>query len=184
MPCFDSKGNTFTCPLGLTWRDLVSCHHSLCTSVSPCVYLYVSAALQGAAAVSLRGQPPLLRNVHPDSHHHEQHRAGSRGPRSSQCTAQQREWDWHLEFINKYLEGTNTLVVRGRDSHIELWSHLGRWGLKQKKKIISFGANWLIYPDWFRLRFLIRGDSLTTLRDTWEKAHDTSFWGQNTVHPF
>lgn len=113
-PCFDKEGCAYSrWPLigvrHLGWRNLVSCHYSVCTFtfLYMCVYVCVCVVLQGATAVSLRGQPTLLWNVHPYGHYYEQHRSGSRGPRASQRTAQQCESHWHLELINKHLEGHN-----------------------------------------------------------------------------
>lgn len=114
---FDNKKVHVVCGLlweNMIWKYLVNCHYYTTTLLFTFVYVYVClclnsmcVVLQGAEAVSLRGQPALLWNVHPDGHYHEQHRSGSWGPRASQRTTQQRESDWHLEFVDKHLEVHN-----------------------------------------------------------------------------
>lgn len=81
----------------------------LCGHFGPlcmCVFIYVRLILKDPAAVSLRSQPALLWDVHPDGHYHEQHCTGSWGPRASKRTTQQRESDQRPDFINKHLEHT------------------------------------------------------------------------------
>lgn len=117
--------------------SLLAMYLYLCVCACACV------VLQGAAAVSLRGQPTLLWNVHPDGHHHEQHRSGSRGPRAGQRTSQQREPDWHLDFINKHLEVHNTHAGCQAHSHTDqrlhenVHAHTSAWGFTHKS--VSFG---------------------------------------------
>ena len=109
----DVVQHTYVLPVGLlreyvTWVDIIYwAVTTLCALLFTCVFMCVCVVSQGAAAVSLRGQPALLWDVHPDGHHHEQHRSGSRGPRAGQRTAQQRESHWRLQEINKHLEGHN-----------------------------------------------------------------------------
>lgn len=170
----------------VTWKDITKWDFTkravttlACTLIFVYVCLYICVLLQGAAAVSLCGQPTLLWDVHPDGHYHEQHCSGGRGPRASQCTSQQRESDWHLDFINKHLE------VHNKHNGCQMRSHTNGYLHENVHAHTStWGQTYLIGADSFRLikAFLTGLDSLSILRNKQQevahfmlKCHHTDF---------